>query len=202
MNSVCMKVFGICLFAFAQFGSQAFACALDEPIDLPESNLHELAYPFSISKAKFDKEPMFDDASAYDPETDGLTLDIFNLNWENRDLKIMGTAIYQVKSSTDWPERIGFSPSYGGTFPNFEKGYRNENGLETFTTRYNLTLVGERHRGDLAEYLMIAKIKNQKLLSFELKLPIFEVYSRANHTVLLAFTGEHQTLCLKSGVFQ
>jgi hypothetical protein len=171
--------------------SAADDCRLSQPIDVGTGNLVQKG--LYLRDAKFDENPRFIAPSKFDPATDVLHVSLFQINWNNTRTGFLGGNV----SVVDKNESQGFSENYSGNF-NFQSDTRDQNGVVTYTTQSVSRYTEPQHAKNDAITSITVVVDKGKLVSLRLSTPVFKVWKIEDHTRYIAFTGEHQTLCLKS----
>jgi len=172
-------------------------CLLDEMIPLKKVNL--LKQGLILTHARFDSFPSF----AHSPtvvreKQEILSLLLMNIQVNGNRTDILGASVW---SNYD-REKIGFDVSYYGN-PNLNGQVDLiEPSTSIYTTRIQIPLIDSRHAKDSAEISMRVEIVHDRLNSLQLTIPIYQEWKLVGlppwRDVLMAFSGQYQTLCLRS----
>lgn len=176
-------------------GSKLWAsesCKLNEPIDLDGIDLFD--QDLILEKAVVDKVPIFSRPENYDPQVDTLNVRIGNLNVNDTFIDMLGIGI-RVSGAN---ERVGLGGNYNGSF-NFRGRILEENGKTVYTTKLTSQYSDPQHAEVDAVTLVKISVDGDKLVSLELTFPVFRVQRAEGGVDYLAFTGEHQTVCVLAG---
>ncbi len=165
-------------------------CKLEAPISLETLDL--LEDDIELKNVELNRYPRFTDDEAYNHYLDHLTVHLYNIWYVGKTGKL-GANI----SIDDKLESIGFSPTYYGNFA-IQGGKTEVDGLTTYHTRIVRRFDRPPHAiGDAVDDLKVL-VKERAILGLQLTSPVFRITSKTNEATWVAFTGEHQTLCIKS----
>lgn len=177
---------------------QSFAdrCRLQNPVPVPK-NFLEMGAVYSATT--YDQAPKFTDPSAYAPEKDKLAFQIFPVFLNDVKLAFLGASVSVLGKN----ESIGVSNNYSGNFS--ISGSTNSNGNDTTyifreTHHYDGHLENGRQRhvaGDAVTQSSVT-ISNGMITSVLIQYPVYSIWEQDQFGTQVAFTGQHQTLCLQS----
>ncbi|MFZ3231212.1 MAG: hypothetical protein WA160_13475 [Pseudobdellovibrio sp.] len=179
----------ICLQGFAD------NCRLQNPVAVPKNFLEKGAY---YSNATFDQVPKFTDPSAYAPGKDRLAFQIFPVFLNDVKLAFLASGISVLGKN----ESVGASGYYSGNFS--MTGSTNSSGNETTYTfqethHYDGHLENGRPRhaaGDAVTQSAVT-ISKGMITSALIQFPVYTIWEQNPFGTQVAFTGQHQTLCLQ-----
>lgn len=165
-------------------------CKLKKPIAMPTVNL--LEERITLHEAVFDQVPKFTQPGKYDSKTDTLIVKMGYMEINNEKSPHVGAAV-QIENKL---ESVGFGGGYIGTFD-----FKGKNSVSGGSKTYQVTLTNKYtepgHAKEPALTELTIKIEKGMLTSWELKIPVFKNVESSGTTEKVAFTGEHQTLCLQ-----
>jgi hypothetical protein len=124
-------------------------------------------------------------------EGDVLYADLFKITWNDNETKYMGAKI-GIEGKL---ESVGFSPMYYGTF-NVTGSTTYFQGKTTYYTHYTFVPEGPQHAPGTAITDVTILVENNAIVAILLKHPIFTSWKKSGFAEYLAFTGEHQNLCV------
>lgn len=174
----------------------AEVCRLQTPIALPKDFLE---YGAHFSHVKLDQTPKFTDPSNYDPGKDSLDLNLFPVFLNGSKSSYIGANIFVFGNL----EGVGVSNGYSG---NLEVGGSTlGNGNEVIysfrqVSHYDGHWENGRPRhvaGDAITESMLT-VSDGMLISMRLQIPVYSIWDQDELSTHVAFTGEHQNLCLQS----
>ena len=167
--------------------AQAGTCNLEKPIPVGDL-LNETT---TLRDVRTDEVPRFTQPENYDPARDTLSYSLFNIKFNRTFTGFLGGSLSVDKKF----ESVGFSNIYSGTY-HLQGGVSEENGVKAYTAK-TLTPYDGPAKGD-AITESVVKVKNGQLISVVLKFPVFKFWRRGEFQTYTTFTGEHQTLCVRS----
>lgn len=172
------------------FSTPCFAkeCRLEKSIPFSGDFLKTLY----IKNIKLDDVPKFT-GGTFDPTRDSLSMSIFNIVHNDQITKYVGAHVYAPN------KLMGFSQEYSGQFD--LKGTKTEkDGITTYTTREVYTYSEPQHAKGEAVHEVKVLVRGKEIESVELTVPLFKIWKKDKKGfTYVAFTGEHQTLCVLSG---
>jgi len=134
---------------------------------------------------ELDKSPVFVDKDSYNPAEDKLELRLFNIHWNARPTGYLGVNI----GIPDTYVNLGFS-NYVGSF-NVQHSEVTEDGFLVHETTKASVYPGIENKAITRSTL---RFNGDFLVSVKVLYPIYKL----NETGQNYFTGEHETLCVKS----
>ncbi len=174
-------------------GAHALAkCRLDLPIPVVHADL--LKNGLRLREAKFDREPRFPSEGTYNPKSDILDLNVFNIEWNYEPSSYLGASLH-VRGKG--PQSIGFAGTYVGNFQ-VEGSTTSLGDTTIYFTKHSAHFTGAPHAKPLALTILRMQVKNNRLISLELVLPVYKTWTTAKGEEIAAYTGVQDTLCLKS----
>lgn len=182
------------LFLFTLFyslGSLANTCRLDKPIHIGSNDLLKTRV---LSNVRFDRVPRFHKPENYDPKKDTLHVNLFNIHWNDKATGYVG-AMVGVDNKL---ESMGLSPYYSGNL-SISGSTQTSGDLTTNTTQTADKYTEPQHAKNDAIHELKVMVEKGEIVSIEFKMPIFRVWKTEAGAIYLAFTGDHQTLCLLDG---
>jgi hypothetical protein len=187
-----MKNFAVVFLALAiAVPALADNCRLANPIPVSGSLLDR---DLLLSNSTFDQTPAWTDPSAFDPSKDKINVGLFNIIHGTTRTNYLGVSV-ELEGKA---ETIGFSGYYDGNF-NFQGSTSSSGNTTVYTTKNVRNFTEAQHAKNDAITQSVVTVENGNLVSVQLTFPIFKTWKvDANGTHYLAFTGNHQTLCLKS----
>jgi hypothetical protein len=173
-------------------------CALEAPIEIGNADILNPAKITYIDKVRFDAAPKFIDPSPYNPERDSLGVGFFNIVWNGVPTGSLGMNIEALENGMQGAniDSVGFAGNYSGRF-DFVSSSTENNGSLTYYTRQSSRLSEPQHAKNDAVTEARVTVLGSRLLAAELTIPVYRIWKIEGHVRYLAFTGEHQTLCLK-----
>jgi hypothetical protein len=173
-------------------------CALETPIEIGNADILNPAKVTIIDKVRFDAAPKFHDPSPYNPERDSLGVRFFNIVWNGVPTGSLGMNIEALEAGMQGAniDSVGFSGNYSGRF-DFASSSTENNGSVTYMTRQTSRLSEPQHAKNDAVTEARVTVMGSRLLAAELTIPIYRIWKTEGNVRYIAFTGEHQTLCLK-----
>jgi hypothetical protein len=174
-------------------------CIMDTPIELGSADILSPTKLTFVDKVRFDAVPKFHSPSPYNPEKDSLRVEFFNINWNGAPTGSMGVNIQALENGMPGAniDSLGFAPNYSGNF-DFVSSSTESNSSIVYYTRQSSRLTEPQHAQVDAVTESRVTVMGTRLLAAELTIPIFRVWKTEGSVRYIAFTGEHQTLCLKS----
>lgn len=164
-------------------------CKLNHPIHLGSFNF--MKTPLILYRAVVNETPRFFRPGNYNPATDSLEVRLFNIEWNQRPTGFAGARVAVFNKV----ESVGFSFGYIGNF-NFLGSTETVQGMTTYHTNFTYRPQGAQHApGDAVTDVSI-KVEKEDIVAVELKQPVFKVWKSTPSVDILAFTGDHQTLCV------
>lgn len=172
------------------FNAVAEECRLEQPLPMAaDFMVRELNY----KNVKVSSDPRFSRPEKYVPAQDVLGLKIFNINMNDKKLNYVGVQLGIIGKL----ESVGFSHLYSGNF--LIQGRSNEaGGVKTYQTREVRIFTETQHAKNEAVTQTTLTVAGGKIWAISLIAPVFKVWKIENGSTYMAFTGEHQTLCVKS----
>jgi len=172
------------------FSTLSFAnCKVDKPIPIHRDPLDAL----TLESVKFDKAPKFFEKGGFDPQKDTLSLSLFEIVDDHYETGWLGGWV-KVDNKLG---SFGFSSWYFGSFD--AQGSVEENGETiTYHTKNINRYTEPQHAKNDAITEITMTVKAGAIVSLSLTSPIFKVWKSDGYMQFIAFTGKHQTLCLKS----
>jgi hypothetical protein len=167
-------------------------CALGTIVPWGPGDLTNTELAMTFSEAEFDQVPKFTHPDQYDPATDKLTLRLFHVFDGGARTGVMGFQL-TVDGKT---EAVGLQENYANGFD----AVGDQNRFHDQTThdtrlREVLQTQGGTARG-LTQVIVVEN--NDGVLSVKLTIPVLQSVGTQNGSERLIFTGQQQTLCLKS----
>lgn len=174
------------------FGSiSAFAgtCNLDKPIQFGG----ELLNGVQLKNVVLDETPKFMPETGYNSAKNVLDVYLFNIDLNGSKTGFIGSQISVVgKLAT-----LGFSDSYSGNFQ-IQGTMKETNGVRTYNTKQGSFYTEPQHAKNEAITQTAITVSNGKIIALNLMFPIFKVWKTVDGVNYIAFTGDHQTICVKS----
>lgn len=170
-------------------------CRLKEPYPISMSALQSKSF---LAVVDVNEPPVFLRPNNYVPHRDALQLNIFNLELNKTLTPFIGANI-SIQGKLD---SVGLSRSYSGNVELSGATIENEN-EQIYTTTYTHYFTGqyeeERPRHVVGEAIEQSRIviRNGNIISILLTSPIFVIWRDAGFGTELAFTGQHQKICVK-----
>ena len=173
-------------------------CALEAPIEIGNADILNPTNVTYIDKVRFDAAPKFHVPSPYNPDRDSLAVHLFNIVWNGVPTGSLGMSIKALENGMQGAsiDSVGFSAGYSGRF-DFVSSSTEDNGSVTYYTRQSSRLSEPHHAKNDAVTEAMVTVMGSSLLAAELTIPVYRIWKIEGNVRYIAFTGEHQTLCLK-----
>lgn len=185
------KVRLLSILVFFASAAGAEDCRLNLPIPIKRNLFYE---DITLRDVQLNAIPRFDRPSNYDPVKNALFLDIFNIEHNEVRKGALGLTLWVPDNN----ESVGFANIYSGKF-DIESHYEERGGITTYTTKKVDRYTGAEHaKGDAITEARVTVSRNL-ITSIRLMFPVFKVWRNDGTADHMAFTGEHQTLCVLSG---
>lgn len=170
--------------------SVSFAdCRLNRPIRGAGDSI--LKKHLVLHKLVLESEPQFTRPQNYKPETDTLSLHLFNIQYDNKNSGYLGAKIGVVGKL----ESVGFSFNYMGNF-GVNGSTVTLSDVTTYSTRNVFKPIGAHHmKGDAITEVFV-QVEKGDITAIQLTHPIFKVWKSTPTADYLAFTGKNQKVCV------
>lgn len=178
----------------AFFTSNVFAadCKLEKPIPLSNDPLTRQVV---LKDARVDALPKFTEPEKYQPATDALEVRLFQVERNNEPTGYVGVRVSVVGKL----ESVGFSNGYNGNVdPGLRGSVHGRDGERVYVLRQVSRYTDPQHAKNEAVHESRITVMGNEITSVQLTFPVFRVWHRVDHMTYVAFTGEHQTLCVTS----
>ncbi|HXH30989.1 MAG TPA: hypothetical protein VNJ01_09275 [Bacteriovoracaceae bacterium] len=176
----------LALFILCIGAAQASQCRLKKSIPF-DGSLLETRY---FTDLKTDQAPKFLRAGTYNPSKDTLAMLVFEIV-NNGSLSSYGGMKLGIEGK---PDVIGFSNSYAGE-TRLDGGKDEYEGVTTYWTRWSV--VYPDAPGEAITQVRIGVVGN-KMISFQITHPVFEITGQEGRYTYTRFTGENQSFCVTS----
>ena len=172
--------------------SLAGTCKLEKPF--PFSG--DLLGGVQLHNVVLDEIPQFLPEDGYDPAMDSLSVSIFNIEWNFFKMNFVGARMSIDGKDGAWS--LGFAERYSGNFK-LAGSLKDVNGVKTYSTTETFLYTAPEHAKIEAITETVVTVVSNQITALTLKYPIFKVwYINADGNRQLVFTGDHQTVCVKS----
>jgi len=190
-----MKKLSVILTIFSVFitGGIAIAgeCRLDTPIKIDESALSKGT---SFKSIKTDVRPKFLSVDQYNENSDKIYLNLVNVAIDSGKTAFFGANI-GLESKRSW---MGCANGFFGNLVDVSGENTSENGVNT----YRVQAITHQNQTDLGIKDLVTKssftVENGDLTSVSFTYPIERFIKIENYDIYAQYTGEEQTVCVKS----
>jgi hypothetical protein len=164
----------------------------NRPIHLNGIDPLEPKFGVQLNNVVLNEIPKFSRPQLFDPAKDSLNLALFNIQWESNSTGFLGADI-GIEGKL---EGVGFSRVYVGNFNIQGSKETKSSGVTAYATTNTHTYEGDQHAKNPAVHKLSLEIEKGDIVSVELMHPVFKVWKIENGAYHVAFTGDHQTLCV------
>lgn len=174
---------------FASISALAGTCNLQKPIPINGDLLNGV----HLKNVILDEQPNLLGDQKYDPSKDSLQVYLFDIILNNSGTGLIGSSVSVVEKSLS----AGFPDEYYGDII-IQGSMNSTNGVKVYTTKEEALYPGPEHAKGKAITQTSVSVSNGKITAINLTYPIFKIWKRVDSVNHTAFTGEHQTVCVKS----
>lgn len=166
-------------------------CHLERPIAVNG----DLLMGVTLHNLVLDRQPKTIPENIYDPDRDRISADFFDISVNGKNIGSLG-----MRLLIEGKAGLGFALFYvddDGVL-DFRGSHRESDGVMTYETQLTDHYTQPNDAKNPAITKTIVRVANGQIISIQLTTPVFKVLKKYEDGYYVAFTGQHQTLCVKS----